>query len=138
LATDLCRERVARFTCDGRRALSEGARVDFAGVDFTDVEDEDPMWDPSSTVRSEDVPQGCSESPEGCSEVRARAARFVDWIFFARPRAERRVAVVTHQHFLTELQRVLGLSGGKENTPVRFGNAEMRAVELCAESSDEL
>ena len=143
VATDLCRERVAGYTCDGRRPIGAYGALEFPGVDFSAVvADADPLYGVAG--RSEDVPLGCAESHAGCPLVRARAEEFVEFIA-ERPAAERRIAVVSHKHFLDELQLLFGLRGegsglgGEEGEGEgSFGNAEMREVRLCEHGSAEL
>ena len=87
VATELCRERVADYTCDGRRPLST-LRAAFPGVDFSEVEaEEDAMW-------------LHKEVADGEASCRRRALRFVEWLL-GRP--ERTIAVVSHSHFLLHL-----------------------------------
>lgn len=112
VATDLCRERVADFTCDGRREISLLQR-DFPGVNFSEVRHErDTMW-------------AQKEVAEGELKCRERAVRFAEWLM---DRPERHIAVVSHGHFLRHLAN--GLQPEQADS-VRLKNAEMREMELC-------
>eukprot|EP00285_Hemiselmis_virescens_P014227 CAMPEP_0173383944 /NCGR_PEP_ID=MMETSP1356-20130122/6514_1 /TAXON_ID=77927 ORGANISM="Hemiselmis virescens, Strain PCC157" /NCGR_SAMPLE_ID=MMETSP1356 /ASSEMBLY_ACC=CAM_ASM_000847 /LENGTH=237 /DNA_ID=CAMNT_0014339049 /DNA_START=320 /DNA_END=1033 /DNA_ORIENTATION=+ len=84
IAHELCRERIAVYTSEGRSDTSVVAKR-FPKVDFSLVTDEkDMMFD----------------KKEKDSEVGARAQRFVEWLM---TRPEKRIAVVSHSVFLQQL-----------------------------------
>ena len=110
LATELCRERVAAFTCDGRSDKS-ALRQEFPRWDFSELtEESDPMW-----LSKEDA--------DGELKCKERSVRFAEWLL-GRP--ESRIAVVSHGHFLFHLFGELGAAGP------RLGNAEMKEMLLCS------
>ena len=114
IATELCRERVADFTCDGRVERSLLAS-DFPGFDFSEVEHEsDTMWAEKETA-------------DGELRCRERAVRFAEWLMNRR---ERHVAVISHGHFLQHLMTELQPQNAESQID-RLGNAEMRKMELC-------
>lgn len=117
IAHELCRERIADFTCDGRRSVKELKR-DFPGVDFSLVTDNDDLMFDNR-----------KENDELCQE---RAMEFLEWLC-ARPEAH--IAVVTHSMFLKNLLRAFADNVSDEDRDeVRAfpNNAEMRSVMLCA------
>jgi broad specificity phosphatase PhoE len=114
VATELCRERVADFTCDGRGEKSL-LQKDFPTVDFSEVAHEsDTMW-------------ADKEIAGGELRCRERAVRFAEWLMSRR---ERHLAVVSHGHFLRHLMAELQPKR-EESQIVRLKNAEMREMELC-------
>lgn len=116
LCTELCRERVAEFMCDGHRPKSELA-AEFPGVDFSLLETE-----------KDELFETAKEDDAACQ---ARGRAFLQWLC-GRP--EIHIAVVTHSVFLKNLLRQFGgaLSVEDREAVQRFpGNAEMRAVMLC-------
>jgi broad specificity phosphatase PhoE len=119
LATELCRERVADFTCDGRsdRSLLQEA---FPAVDFSELTNEnDPMW-------------AEKEAASGELKCRERAVRFAEWLM---ARSERHIAVVSHGHFLRHLMAELAPEQDAAAQPPRLRNAEMRQMVLCPADS---
>jgi broad specificity phosphatase PhoE len=117
IATELCRERVADYMCDGRRNLSE-LKAEFPGVDFSLITDE------------EDV--GFVTQKEDDTLAQARGVKFLQWLC-CRP--EIHIAVVTHSVFLKNLLLQFGtkLSPSDREAIQRFpANAEMRSIMLCA------
>jgi broad specificity phosphatase PhoE len=117
VATELCRERIADFTCDRRRTITE-LRKDFPGVDFSEIEsEEDEMFFNSK------------EDDEICKK---RTVEFLQWL---SKRPETRIAVVTHSIFLKNLFEQFGFGLAKEDVDAlhKFPtNAEMRGIMLCA------
>jgi len=117
IANELCRERIADFTCDGRRGLSE-LKEEFPGVDFSLVtSDEDLAF---QTQKEDDL------------KCQARGRRFLQWLC-GRP--EIHIAVVTHSVFLKNLFKQFGsqVSDTDREAIHRFpANAEMRSIMLCA------
>ena len=112
VATELCRERVANFTCDGRSDRS-ALQQQFPHFDFGEVAEEaDPMW-------------AEKEEEGGERRCKARAVAFAEWVL-ARP--EHHIAVVSHGHFLRHLFEQLSRGGG---TVERLKNAEMQQMVLC-------
>lgn len=86
LASELCRERIAVYTSEGRARLS-ALKAAWPKVDFSEMsEEEDSMF-----AHKESDPL-----------VARRALEFVDWL---TKRPERRIAVVTHSVFLQNLYR---------------------------------
>lgn len=117
VAHSLCRERIANFTCDGRRKLSE-LKEEFPGVDFSLVETEE-----------DDMFFNQKEDDEICQ---ARAIEFLKWIC-GRP--EIHIAVVTHSVFLKNLLRQFANELSEEDKEAihKFpANAEMRSIMICA------
>jgi len=116
LCTELCRERVADFMCDGHRPKSELA-AEFPGVDFSLLEtEEDELF---KTMKENDA------------TCQARGRAFLQWLC-GRP--EIHIAVVCHSVFLKNLLRQFGgaLSVEDREAVQRFpGNAEMRPIMLC-------
>jgi len=115
VATDLCRERIASYASDRRRAISELVR-EFPHVDFSHVADEiDVHFDTQKEIHPD---------PYDSEACKSRARRFVDWLLHERP--EKKIVVVTHWVFLSHLLRA-------EDVPDKrvFENAEMRAIKLC-------
>eukprot|EP00899_Mesostigma_viride_P007219 jgi/Mesvir1/16499/Mv10052-RA.1 len=117
IATELCRERIADYMCDGRRNVSE-LRAEFPGVDFSLVEsDEDTLF---HTAKEDD---------HACKE---RTVRFLEWL---AKRPEQRLAVVTHSIFLKNLFAEFGWDVTPDDRSELRSfpkNAEMRGVMLCA------
>ncbi|CAN0239752.1 unnamed protein product, partial [Phaeothamnion confervicola] len=117
LANELCRERIADFTCDGRRSVTE-LREEFPGVDWSLVtDDEDRLF---------------YEDKEDDAKCRRRAVKFLEWLA-ARP--EERIAVVTHSIFLKNLFHQFGFDVAEsDRSELRAfpKNAEMRGIMLCA------
>eukprot|EP00929_Paragymnodinium_shiwhaense_P057428 TRINITY_DN28741_c0_g1_i1.p1 TRINITY_DN28741_c0_g1~~TRINITY_DN28741_c0_g1_i1.p1 ORF type:complete len:326 (+),score=46.66 TRINITY_DN28741_c0_g1_i1:104-979(+) len=117
VATELCRERIANFTCDGRRPRSE-LQKEFKGIDWSLVTDEEDkaFWNQK-------------EDDEKC---KARARVFLQWLC-GRP--EIHIAVVTHSVFLKNLLAQFGnrVSDLDREAIQKFpANAEMRSIMLCA------
>ena len=125
LATELCRERVANFTCDGRSTRAELKKL-YSFVDFSELQtDMDLMW-----LQKEDA--------DGERACRDRAKAFVRWLL-ARP--EEHIAVVSHGHFLRHLfsllpdeQLLAGAGTEHQGTSRRskLANAEVRRAMVCA------
>jgi len=117
VATELCRERIADFTCDGRRNLSE-LRKEFPGVDYSLVENEEDAA--FYNQKEDDI------------KCQARAVKFLQWLC-GRP--EIHIAVVTHSVFLKNLFKQFGsrVSDADREAIHKFpANAEMRSIMLCA------
>lgn len=114
VSTELCRERISKYTCDWRRPRSE-LQVDFPAVDFSLLEgEEDQLWH-----RKEHWP-----SESDAEATTARAGAFLRWL---AGRPERRIAVVSHWVFLQHLLRAY------DSVEVEaMGNAETRERVLCA------
>ena len=148
LASDLLRERVAEYTCDGRLKVSELRRrafgnatpADVPEVDYAGVSEEDEMY-----------ASGREDGPDEAKLLAARARKAAEWLLAQPPpptacdakgwapregdvhgRGARRctLAVVTHQHLLLALTATLGV-GDVAETSKRFANAERRAFTLC-------
>lgn len=116
VATERCRERVADYTCDGRRPVAELVE-EFPWLTLADdVEsgERDAMW------------WDAKETADGEAACRQRAVEFAGWLL-ALPAAESRIAVVSHSHFLYHF---VGTLAGRGEPP-RLGNAEMRTMYLC-------
>eukprot|EP00931_Biecheleriopsis_adriatica_P092326 TRINITY_DN66143_c0_g1_i1.p1 TRINITY_DN66143_c0_g1~~TRINITY_DN66143_c0_g1_i1.p1 ORF type:complete len:312 (-),score=62.81 TRINITY_DN66143_c0_g1_i1:282-1127(-) len=117
VANELCRERIADFTCDGRRKISE-LKEEFPGVDFSLCKtDEDRQF---------------YEEKEDDTKCAARAVQFLKWLC-GRP--EIHIAVVCHSVFLKNLFKQFGsnLSDAQREAIHKFpANAEMRSIMLCA------
>jgi len=120
VTTDLLRERIANYTSDGRRTVTQLA-AEFPRVNFGEVSEEDRPFLESKELGKQEQPL-----------VRARARRAVQWLM-DRPTQQRTVAVVTHSHFLLAL---LGLFRLPDEGLLRFANAERRALHLCACQND--
>jgi len=115
VATELCRERIGRHTCDGRRNLTD-IQAEYSFVDFSEISSEfDVMWH----HHKEDQPS--ETASVGAAQ---RALRFLAWLS-ARP--ETRIAVVSHWVFFTHLFALFD----DPSLHDKFGNAEMRKVVLC-------
>jgi broad specificity phosphatase PhoE len=117
VATELCRERIADFTCDGRRNLSE-LKKEFPGVDYSLVESEED--------------HAFYHQKEDDKLCQARAVKFLQWLC---NRPEIHIAVVTHSVFLKNLFKQFGskVSEADRDAIQRFpANAEMRSIMLCA------
>lgn len=117
VATELCRERIADYTCDGRRNLTE-LKNEFPGVDFSLVETE------------EDVQ--FYNQKEDDAKCKARGVKFLQWLC-GRP--EIHIAVVCHSVFLKNLFTQFGdqVSHADREAIHKFpANAEMRSIMLCA------
>jgi len=116
LATELCRERVADFMCDGHRNKSELA-AEFPGIDFSLLDtEEDELF---KTMKEDDT------------KCQARGRAFLQWLC-GRP--EIHIAVVCHSVFLKNMLKQFGgaLSVKDREMVQRFpGNAEMRPIMLC-------
>jgi broad specificity phosphatase PhoE len=115
LVHELCRERWGKYTCDGRRPISE-IRQEFPScIDFDShchVEN-DESWTPER------------ESDEHCHE---RGLRFVKWLC-ARP--EQNIVVVSHSSFLKHVFALFGhgtREADKDKLHRVAGNCELRSV----------
>lgn len=114
IATELCRERISRHTCDGRRNRSIIAS-DFPFVDLSLVtSEEDHLWEAKEILPSEQNAEACSR----------RALHFLEWLM---QRPEKRIGVVSHWVFYTHLFALFP----DETLKDKFGNAELREVSLC-------
>lgn len=112
VATELCREKIDSYICEGRRNVSE-LRKEFSHVDFSDVETDHDTW---FYDRKED---------DAATKVRAR--QFFQWIM---NRPEHTIAVVSHKHFLRVMLDEFSALGDKESRRP-FQNAEMQRFHLC-------
>ena len=118
VATELIRERIGPYTCDGHRTVA-ALRADFPGVDFapalagTTAAAEDRLF-------HERKEHGADERL--CQE---RIAEFVAWVM-ARDEAE--IAVVAHKHALKYL---LALVADDDALTTVMGNAELRSMVVC-------
>ncbi|KAL1523480.1 hypothetical protein AB1Y20_018418 [Prymnesium parvum] len=119
-ATDLVRERVGPYTCDGRLTVAELKAIFPAPIpiNFSHVENEDRYF----AEHPESGPQ-----EDELVERRANAA--LEWIM-ALPDHMHRLALVTHLHFLEALARLHPKMDQR-----RFLNAEHRVVILCETAS---
>jgi len=113
VATELCRERIANFTCDGRRKISV-LKEEFPGVDFSLVQsDEDVLY---------------HQTKEDSEKVQERGREFLKWV---STRDESNIAVVTHSFFIYHL-----LTQFKDNLTQQLLswplNAEMKSVHFCS------
>ena len=97
--------------CDGRRDSSALQR-DFPSVDFVDF-----------TAEADDWFYSRKENDAGFAVVRARAVRFMDWLW---TNPERRIAVVSHTVLFEHLFHVLG-----RPTSSRLKNAELYPTTMC-------
>lgn len=98
VATDLLRESIHNFTCDGRSRVST-LRQEFPAVDFQEVSEEDVLfW------------TGKEQDAVGRARLRQRTLEAAKWIL-SRPSSERSIAVVSHRHFLDAF--IFHLTGGK-------------------------
>jgi len=119
IALEMCRERWGKYTCDGRRSISEISK-DFPAVDFSLIEDDkDVFW---------------GETREPDEDCAARAIRFLEWL---SQRPESSIAVVTHSSFLRHMfihnWEVLGRATQDQDELTRTaGNCELRTVVLCS------
>lgn len=115
VATDLCRERIAKYTSDVRKSKTEleqrYPQVDF-GLLHTDL---DVAFETSKEMHPSEY------NSDGC---KARAQRFVSWLVLERP--EKNIAVVTHWVFLQHLFQV-----EKIKDAAKLNNAEGKVVTLC-------
>jgi broad specificity phosphatase PhoE len=122
VATELCRERVAHYTCDQRRPLSALKR-DFPQVDFGLVaSEEDTMF-----AQKETHPH-----PHDSALCSTRADQFVRWLITARP--ETRIAVVSHSVFLQHLVRQEGNAahaGAAQEEEEELGFATPQTIQVC-------
>ena len=117
IATELARERISRYTCDGRRDRSV-LRAEFPHVDFSEIPtEEDALW-----LMKEDLPDDLSAT--GCFE---RAAELMRWL---HAREERHIAVVSHWVFLSHLLRLFPKLTKEHTKP--FANAELRYFTLVS------
>ena len=140
LASDLLRERVAEYTCDGRlkvselrsRAFGNATAADVPDVDYAGVSEEDEMY-----------ASGREDGPDEAKLLAARARKAAEWLLAQPPpptacdakgwapregdvhgRGARRctLAVVTHQHLLLALTATLGV-GDVAETSKRIAHA---------------
>jgi len=112
LASELCRERIAVYTSEGRSNTSDLKR-DWPKVDFSEITAEtDPMF----------------ENKEEDDMVGARSLTFIDTLM-ARP--ESSIAVVSHSVFLQQLYRQFEHSLPADFHEKRQDFATLRTVAIC-------
>jgi hypothetical protein len=114
IAVELCREHLGVHPCDRRRSVGEYQCL-FPAVDFSLIEsEEDVLW--KETVR------------ETKEEVRARGAKFLNWLW---TRKEKEIAIVTHSGFLLHTLATFGSDCHplvKNEICKRFANCELRSM----------
>uniref|UniRef100_A0A7S2VQL8 Uncharacterized protein n=1 Tax=Zooxanthella nutricula TaxID=1333877 RepID=A0A7S2VQL8_9DINO len=122
IVNELCRERIADYTCDRRRKRSV-LKADFPSINFDLVKDEeDTMF----------LNQKEGDSTEGEAKCSERGVEFLKWLC-GRP--EIHIAVVTNSVFLKSLFSQFGSNLSREDQECihKFpANAEMRSIMLCA------
>eukprot|EP00658_Telonema_sp_P-2_P056402 TRINITY_DN44859_c0_g1_i1.p1 TRINITY_DN44859_c0_g1~~TRINITY_DN44859_c0_g1_i1.p1 ORF type:complete len:279 (-),score=72.35 TRINITY_DN44859_c0_g1_i1:367-1203(-) len=111
VASELCREKVDVYVCEGRRNVTE-LRPEFGHVDFSAVETNQDSW--------------FYDNKEDDAAVQARAMAFLELI---RSRKEQTIAVVSHKKFLQNLLKAASIHD--QPTQRIFANAEVRAYQLC-------
>ena len=136
LATELLRERVGPYTCDGRLPVST-LRDSFAHVDFSQVGEADTLF-----------AYGKEHGDGEALKLAERAERAARWLL-ALPDELEHVAVVSHQHFLRAFTsrhapsddaaaadaRAREEEAAREQHAGRmFRNAEMQTAHLCERS----
>lgn len=120
VALESLRERIGPYESDHRLSIS-ALRAHFRGlpVDFSRVEhDEDALF-------RRGLPAGLEVGERG-QELLAERGRASLAAVIALPAEQRRVALVSHKHFL---ERLVGLYPQLPQPP--FANAERRALHLC-------
>ena len=120
IATELARERISRYTCDGRRERSV-LQAEFPLIDFGLLSEADEMWH-----AKEDQPH--EQSSLRCTE---RASQLLQWL---HAREERHIAVVSHSVFLAHLLRLFPQLPADHAGP--FHNAELRQFVLRVNVND--
>jgi broad specificity phosphatase PhoE len=129
IATELLRERIGPYTCDGRDRASQLA-AEFPHVDFSEVSEHDHLWT-----------DGKEHGPAEAATLAARAHRFAAWVL-RRPAEHEHIAVVSHQHFLRAFVSEFGAAGAGDGSAGTcgdgalaqsrpFANAERRTLVLC-------
>lgn len=117
IVEDLLRERIGTHPCDKRRSRAE-IKADFPSVDVSTLEyEEDEKW---------------SEAREPWADVSARAEAVLEKL---RARAEARIAVVTHNDFLTALLHESALRVADASLRIYFKNAQHLPVVLTWEEA---
>ncbi len=124
VATELLRELIGPFSCDSRRTRSQLEReyARLGGgvtIDFGDVPEADEMF-------AHGVERDLVKGIDGVPALRRRAVRALRWLL-SLPDDVRRVAVVSHGHFL-EAACSLFPSGVSQ---AHFSNAMARTIFVC-------
>lgn len=124
IALEALRERIGPYESDHRLPTSElraeyGSLSGGLAIDFSHVADDEDVLFREGLPRGREV----GESGEAMLAERCRAA--LAWLI-ERPAEQRRLAVVTHSHFLARLLSLFPQLGQQ-----RFANAERRRLVLC-------
>lgn len=117
VATDLCRERISKYTSDVRKSRTELEKL-FPTVNFSLLQtDLDVQFETSKEM----IPH--EYNSDAC---KARAQNFVNWLLLERQ--EEHIAVITHWVFLQHLFQVENVASSAQE---KVGNAQGKLVRLC-------
>jgi broad specificity phosphatase PhoE len=121
IAVEEWRERIDEKPCERRRTVSE-LGADFPHVDFSEITNEDMVWQP--------------DKEESRVEMRARALAALKWLW-RRPEYE--IAVVTHSCFMADalFHSKTPFILSEDTLKPYFENCEVRSVQLWERESEE-